>query len=55
MLSFLGCNLLPEGAKFAFTCVEKKSGEGPGALLASGQSVQAVFDGYCCPDPKVIP
>lgn len=38
-----------------FTCVENESGEGPSALLASGQSVWTVSGKYFHLEPKLIP
>lgn len=53
--SFLGSSLLSEEAKVAFACVEKKLGDEPCGLLASGQSVWAVSGERCHPDPKIMP
>lgn len=47
--------MLSEEAKVAFICVGKKSGKGPGTLLASGQSVWVASSGDCHLEPKLMP
>lgn len=55
MPSFLGYGLLSKEAKVSFAYVERESGKGKSALLASGQSVWAVSGGFCSLEPNFMP
>lgn len=52
--SFFGSNLLPEETRVGSTCVEKKLGNEPHGLLASGQSAWAVSGERYHLDPKTM-